>query len=143
MPEELSFEKVDKYYQKILLKNKELDKYSEISLASFSYLLELESLGTSTLSELAAAMNVTKPSASNMVRKLVSMGYVDEKRSDEDKRVCKLNLSVEGARVIELGLSADRMFFGRIQEILDEDEFSTFKKLWLKISSNLNGEPTK
>nr|WP_280954399.1 MarR family transcriptional regulator [Methanohalophilus levihalophilus] len=123
--------------------NTDLDAYSEVSFASFSYLLELRSLGTSTLSELAASMGVTKPSASNMVRKLVSMGYVDEKRSDEDKRVCRLSLSGEGIRIIELGLSADQMFFGRIQEILDENEFATFKQLWLKISSSINEEPTK
>jgi DNA-binding MarR family transcriptional regulator len=129
VPEELSFEKVDKYYQKILLQSNDHDKYADISFASFSYLLELKSLGTSTVSGLAASMGVTKPSASNMVRKLVSMGYVDETRSDEDKRVCRLSLSVEGIRVVELDLSADRMFFERIGGILEEDEFAEFRKL--------------
>ncbi|SES80922.1 DNA-binding transcriptional regulator, MarR family [Methanococcoides vulcani] len=143
MPAQLSFEKVDKYYQKILTKNEKLEKYADVSFSSFSYLMVVRSLSNPTISELASAMDVKKPSASTMVRKLVDMGLLETERSVSDKRVCKLILSVEGNEVIELGRSADDLFFGKIAEILDDNEFEVFAGLWEKITSNLEGERGK
>ena len=138
MPVQLSFEKVDKYYQKILTKNEKLEKYADVSFSSFSYLMVVRSLANPTISELASAMDVKKPSASTMVKKLVDMGLLEVERSISDKRVCKLTLSAEGNEVIELGRSADDLFFGKIEEILDDNEFEAFAGLWEKITSNLN-----
>ncbi|WP_135606732.1 MarR family winged helix-turn-helix transcriptional regulator [Methanococcoides sp. NM1] len=143
MPAQLSFEKVDKYYQKILTKNKKLEKYADVSFSSFSYLMVVRSLSNPTISKLASAMDVKKPSASNMVRKLVDMGLLEIERSVSDKRVCKLILSAEGNEVIELGRSADDLFFGKIAEILDDNEFEVFAGLWEKITSNLEGDRGK
>ncbi|MDA0524207.1 MarR family winged helix-turn-helix transcriptional regulator [Methanococcoides alaskense] len=137
MPVQLSFEKVDKYYQKILTKNEKLEKYADVSYSSFSYLAVVRSLVNPTISELASAMDVKKPSASTMVKKLVDMGLLEVERSISDKRVCNLTLSAEGNEVIELGRSADDLFFGKVEEVLDDNEFETFAGLWEKITSNL------
>ncbi|NOQ48918.1 MAG: MarR family transcriptional regulator [Methanococcoides sp.] len=137
MPAQLSFEKVDKYHQKILKKNEKLEKYADVSYNSFSYLVVVRSLANPTISELASAMDVKKPSASAMVKKLVDMGLLEVKRSISDKRVCNLTLSAEGNEVVELGRSADNLFFGKVEEILDDNEFEVFSGLWEKITSNL------
>ncbi|NPE30736.1 MarR family transcriptional regulator [Methanococcoides sp. SA1] len=137
MPVQLSFEKVDKYYQKILTKNEKLEKYADVSYSSFSYLTVVKSLANPTISELATAMDVKKPSASTMAKKLVDMGLLEVDRSVNDKRVCNLTLSAEGTEVIELGRSTDVLFFGKIEEILDDNEFEVFTGLWEKITSNL------
>ncbi|NYT18863.1 MAG: MarR family transcriptional regulator [Methanosarcinales archaeon] len=137
MPAELSFEKVDKYYQKILNKNEKLEKYADVSFNSLLYLREVRSLVNPTISELASAMDVKKPSASNMVKKLVDMGLLEVERSNSDKRVFRLTLSAEGNEVIELSRSADELFFEKIKEILADDEFEVFGGLWEKITSNL------
>ncbi|NPE27647.1 MarR family transcriptional regulator [Methanococcoides sp. SA1] len=143
MPAQLSFEKVDKYYQKILTKNEQLEKYAYVGYSSFSYLLEVRSLVNPTISELASAMGVKKPSASTMVKKLVDMGLVEVERSISDKRVYNLTLSAEGNEVIELGRSTDNLFFGRVEEILDDNEFEVFSVLWEKITFNLEGDDGK
>ena len=135
---QLSFEKVDKYYQKILKGNELLEKYSDVSSNSLSYLLKIHGLDNPTLSEVASAMDVKKSSASNMVNKLAERGLVEVNRSDNDKRVCKLSLSQEGLEVVEIGRIADQLFFKRIEEILDGEEFETFMKLWEKIILNLD-----
>ncbi|MCD4822769.1 MAG: MarR family transcriptional regulator [Methanococcoides sp.] len=137
MPVQLSFEKVDKYYQKILTKNEKLEKYADVSYSSFSYLVVVRSLVNTTISELASAMDVKKPSASAMVKKLVDMGLLEVERSISDKRVCNLTLSAEGNEVVELGRSADDLFFRKVEEILDDNEFEVFSVLWEKITSNL------
>ncbi|KGK99382.1 hypothetical protein LI82_05125 [Methanococcoides methylutens] len=137
MPAQLSFEKLDKYYQKILNTNEKLEKYADVSFISLLYLREVRSLVNPTISELASAMDVKKPSASNMVRKLVDMGLLEVERSNSDKRVVKLTLSAEGNEVIELSRSADDLFFEKIEEILNDDEFEVFAGLWGKITSNL------
>ncbi|WP_445476294.1 MarR family winged helix-turn-helix transcriptional regulator [Methanococcoides methylutens] len=137
MPAELSFDKVDKYYQKILNKNEKLEKYADVSFNSLLYLREVRSLANPTISELASAMDVKKPSASNMVKKLVDMGLLEVERSNSDKRVFRLALSAEGNEVIELSRSADELFFEKIREILNDDEFEVFGTLWKKITFNL------
>jgi DNA-binding MarR family transcriptional regulator len=143
MSTQLSFEKVDKYYQKILTKNEKLEKYSDVSFNSLLYLREVRSLINPTISELASAMDVKKPSASNMVKKLVDMDLLEVERSNSDKRVFKLALSAEGNEVVELAGSADDLFFNRIEEILEDNEFEVFAGLWEKITSNLEGDRGK
>ncbi|ABE53162.1 MarR family winged helix-turn-helix transcriptional regulator [Methanococcoides burtonii] len=143
MPAQLSFEKVDKYYQKILTKNEKLEMYADVSYSSFSYLVVVRSLVNPTISELASAMDVKKPSASVMVKKLVDMGLLGVERSISDKRVCNLTLSAEGNEVVEMGRSAEDMFFGKVGEILDDNEFEVFSGLWEKITSNLEEDDGK
>ena len=143
MPTQLSFEKVDKYYQKILAENGKLEMHSDVSFNSLLYLREVGSLVNPTISGLATAMDVKKPSASNMVKRLVGMGLLEVERSANDRRVCKLSLSTEGTEVLDLVRSADDLFFGRIGEILEDDEFEIFAVLWDKITSNLEEDGGK
>ncbi|WP_406658041.1 MarR family transcriptional regulator [Methanolobus sp. ZRKC2] len=143
MSAQLSFEKVDKYYQNILTKNKMLETYADVSFNSLLYLENVQSLTNPTISELASAMNVKKPSASNMVKKLADMDLLEVKRSDIDKRVSKLSLSAKGNELVEQFRSADERFFEKIEKILDYQEFEVFVGLWEKITSNLEEETGK
>ncbi|AKB84503.1 Transcriptional regulator, MarR family [Methanococcoides methylutens MM1] len=120
--------------------NTNFDQFSDINISSLSYLQEIGRLENPAISELARAMDVKKPSASAMVKKLVTGGYVEVFRSDEDRRVYRVKLSEKGIDFLAMTKTADDVFFDRIEDILEKSEFKEFSKLWEKISSNLCGD---
>ena len=139
MPHQLSFEKVDKYFNKIL-KNRKDEDYEDLNIRYFLYLRQIKELGSPTISELASSMDVTKPSASNMIKKLQKMGFVTVKKSTKDKRVSHLHISNTGEEVLEFVDSVDQQFFKKVEGILGDDKFKVFANLWEEISRGLDEE---
>jgi DNA-binding MarR family transcriptional regulator len=58
-------------------------------------------LGPMTLSDLAAQEQVTPPTVSNIIAKLEAQGLVRRLRDDDDRRVCRVELSASGRRQLE------------------------------------------
>ncbi|MCM1986281.1 MarR family winged helix-turn-helix transcriptional regulator [Methanococcoides seepicolus] len=143
MKKPLSFEKVDKFYKSMLKNNDSSTMCEDVSFSSILYLREIMSLDKPTLSELASAMDVKKPSASNMVNKLVGKSLVKVIRSKDDRRVCRIELSPKGTEVVSVASSGDVLFFNKVRAILDDNEFEVFSGLWEKITSNLEGDGGK
>ncbi|KAF5039186.1 MarR family protein [anaerobic digester metagenome] len=134
------FEKIDRYYQKNLKEYEFSEEYSDISFNTFLYLRKINSLGNPTMSELAKAMEVSKPSASNMVSNMTEKGLVETGASPKDGRVCLLGLTDKGKKVIEIENGADMKFFEKIREILDEEELEVLERIFEKIAAGLEGE---
>ncbi|MCO5381827.1 MAG: MarR family transcriptional regulator [Methanosarcina barkeri] len=133
-------EKMDRYYQKSLKEYEFSDEYSDITSNIFLYLRKINFLGNPTISELAKAMEVSKPSASNMVSKMAEKGLLKTKASPKDGRVCLLELTDKGKKVVEIETWADMMFFEKIREILDEEEFEVLERIFEKIAAGLEEE---
>ncbi len=134
------FEKINQCYQKFLKEYEFSDEYSEISLNAYLYLRKIYSLGNPTMSELAKAMEVSKPSASNMVSKMAEKGMVETRASPKDGRVCLLELTDKGKKVVEIENGADMKFFEKVREILDEEELEVLEKIFGKIAAGLEEE---
>lgn len=134
------FEKMDRYYQKNLKEHEFSEEYSDITYNIFLYLRKINSLGNPTISELAKAMEVSKPSTSNMVSKMAEKGLLKTKASPKDGRACLLELTDKGKRVIEIESWADMKFIEKIREILDEEEFGVLERIFEKIASGLEEE---
>lgn len=130
-------EKMDRYYQKNLKEHEFSEEYSDITYNIFLYLRKINSLGNPTVSKLAKAMEVSKPSASNMVSKIVEKGLLKTKASPRDGRVCLLELTDKGKKVVEIENWADMRFFEKIQEILDEEELEVLERICKKIAAGL------
>jgi len=133
-------ERMDRCYQKNLKEYEFSEEYSDITYNIFLYLRKINSLGNPTISELAKAMEVSKPSASNMVSKMAEKGLLKTKASPKDGRVCLLELTDKGKKVVEIETWADMMFFEKIREILDEEEFEVLERIFEKIAAGLEEE---
>jgi len=133
-------EKMDRYYQKNLKEHEFSEEYSDITYNIFLYLRKINSLSNPTISELAKAMEVSKPSASNMVSKIVDKGLLKTKASPRDGRICLLELTDKGKKVVEIENWADMRFFEKIQEILDEEELKVLERICKKIAAGLGEE---
>ncbi|RNI14362.1 MarR family transcriptional regulator [Methanohalophilus sp. RSK] len=139
MPDQLSFENVSIYYNKIVNDGK-LDNNSDLSARLYLYLTLIKKLGDPTMSELAASARVSKPAVSNAVKKLQEMGLIGVRESDKDKRVSHLCISSTGKKVLEVLDSADQQFFRKIGEILGDEDFKLFADLWDRMSRGLEEE---
>jgi DNA-binding MarR family transcriptional regulator len=133
-------EKMDRCYQKNLKEYEFSEEYSDITYNIFLYLRKINSLGNPTISELAKAMEVSKPSASNMVSKMAEKDLLKTKASPEDGRVCLLELTAKGKKVVEIENSADMKFFEKIREILDKEELEILERIFEKIAAGLDEE---
>lgn len=136
---EFSFGKLDGYYNHLLKEYEISGEFEDISFNAYMYLKKIYTLGNPSLSELARTMEVSKSSASTMVHKLAGKGLLSISPSPGDKRVTLLGLTEKGVQFIEFQDFADARLYSRIREILDDDEFSLFVKLWQKIDTNLAG----
>jgi len=134
------FEKIDQSYQKFLKEYEFSDEYCEISLNVYLYLRKINFLDNPTMSELAKAMDVSKPSASNMVSKMVENGLVETRVSPKDGRVCLLSLTDKGKNVVKIENSADIKFFEKIWLILDDKEIEILARIFEKIAAGLEEE---
>lgn len=134
------FEKIDRFYQKNLKEYEFSEEYSDISYNTFLYVRKINSLCSPTMSELAKAMEVSKPSASNMVSKMVEKGLVETKASPKDGRVCLLELTDKGKKIIGIENGADMRFFEKVREILDKEELEFLERIFEKIAAGLEEE---
>ena len=139
MPEQLSFENVNIYYNRIVNDGKP-DNNKDLSARLYLYLTQIRILGNPTMSELASSVGVSKPAVSNAVKKLHEMGLVGVQESTKDRRVSHLCISNTGKEVLEVLDSADQQFFRKIEEILGDDDFKLFANLWERISRGLEEE---
>lgn len=79
----------------------EIEKKAGIGGASLWALAEIAESGNLTVSGLAKAMAVHQSTASNLMEKLESSGYVLRTRSTEDRRVVYLEITPKGRATLE------------------------------------------
>ena len=69
----------------------------ELSMAQVQVLMTLQGSGESTISDLARQLQVSPPSTSSMVDRLVDKGFLHRERSSEDRRKVVVRLSEQAA----------------------------------------------
>ena len=131
-----SFAFIANYLWRESIKN--LKKYlTESELKSFSsndyyYLTTIYYMGKPNFSQIAEALQLTKPAISAMSRKLTKMGLIEKVQSQEDKRVYYVYITEKGKSIIdgdeELYEKVDLL----IKETLDSDEKYRFVETLLK-----------
>lgn len=110
---------------------------SELKELTFKQVFCLEMINNMrnpSLSELARALRITKPSTTVLVDKLVKKGYITRVQSDEDRRSAHLHLTDKGHTINELHDEAHRKFAGYIEKSITTDENEILLKLLNKVS---------
>ena len=78
-----------------------------------------------TTTELATILNKTTSACSQIVKKLVAKGLVEQTRNEENKRVYNLTLTSDGERVykdhIEFNKMCQKLTFDLLKEVTDEE----------------------
>lgn len=75
-----------------------------------------------TLSELAKALKVTKPTVTNSIEKLEKLGLVYKIQSDDDRRIQHLHLTKKGMEIAKLHDKFHSVFTEKLVSNLNNEE---------------------
>jgi len=113
----------------------EQEGFSDITMHQMLYLETIARLKHPTFGEIADSLNVTRPSVSTIIKKLIKLGYVKKSQSLADGRVYHLYLTDKGLRFNELHNEVHQILARRITENLDQDEIESLAELLTKITT--------
>ncbi len=101
------------------------------------YLDILYSLGSPRFSDFAEKAEITRPAASQIIKKLLSKGYVEKTQCNKDKRIYYIKVKP----VIERHFQESEAYLSQIYQSclshLSEDEKVNLKKILYKIDHSL------
>lgn len=109
-------------YRSILRVEENILKRSDQTDLSISEIHMLEAVGKGkdrrrTISELAEVLNITLPSVTVAINKLMKKGYVEKVRGEEDGRIVYVSLTRQGRRID----SAHRYFHESMVRSINRD----------------------
>ncbi|MEM1135827.1 MAG: MarR family transcriptional regulator [Bacteroidota bacterium] len=113
------------------------DEFSKLTIKQYFYMDLISRLKDPTFTELAEKLQITKPSVSAIVNKLIDKGYIKKIQSEDDQRSYHLHLSDKGKTLIEAENKIYRAFSLHIRNTLNEGEQEQFIHIMKKILKNL------
>ena len=113
---------------------KKLYEMQDLTATQFHYLEIIGELENPTITELAAAMKLTKPSVTAAIDRLVVKGLVRKVHSDIDKRSSHLHLTEFGEQINKRHDFAHDFVIDLIAVKLSQDEMKSFTSLLDKIT---------
>ncbi len=123
---------VDTYHNILRVEEKALKKSGRIHLSiKEMHLLEAVGKGDEqgrTVSEIADAMNITRPTATVAINKLEKRGYLEKQPDEEDGRTVRITLTRSGKRIDHFHRLYHYNMVTKISESLtDEEKASLFQ----------------
>ena len=112
---------------------KEQYSFKELTLTQMHYLEMISELENPNLTELAAAMKLTKPTITVLVDKLIEKELIYKVQSDADRRSTHLHLTERGKLINQMHEYAHRRIVEQIEKKIDEDEMAQLMALLEKI----------
>ncbi|MEG1555384.1 MAG: MarR family transcriptional regulator [Bacteroidales bacterium] len=109
----------------------------ELTLTQMHYLEVINALGNPNITELASEMQLTKPTVTVTIDKLLEKEYVTKVQSDEDRRNSHLHLTEKGKRINDMHEYAHKRFSELITETLEPDEIDQLVVLLGKLVEKL------
>ena len=105
----------------------------ELSLTQMHYLEVMNSLQNPNITELASALQLTKPTVTVALDKLIEKEYLIKVQSDADRRTSHLHLTEKGRSINNMHEYAHRRFAELMTENLDADELKLLLALLEKM----------
>lgn len=106
---------------------------SELQLNQLHYLKVIDRTVDMTFGKFAEILEVTKPSVTEIVNKLIQLDVVEKKRCTRDKRRFYIKLTEKGRDIARLSFLAEQKLVDIIVSVLDDDEIDTFIKIIKKL----------
>jgi DNA-binding MarR family transcriptional regulator len=125
--------KVSGYMGRMEEESKEQFNFKELTLTQMHYLEMISELQNPNLTELAAAMQLTKPTVTVLVDKLIEKELIYKVQSDADRRSTHLHLSERGKLINQMHEYAHRRIAEEIEKKVNPDEMEQLISLLEKI----------
>jgi len=122
--------------EKVLEKTISQVDFIDLTQQQLRYLQVIVRMKNPTLSELARELDLTKPTVTVLVDKLVEKGYVKRMKSDKDRRSMHLHINKKGSKISILRETAYQRMAEKISSGLSETETAILTELLKKIVRN-------
>lgn len=113
---------------------------SRLSASDLQALMLIGDRQRCIVSDVANGLNISPTTASSLVDRLVRNNFVERYRTDDDRRIVRLELSGEGARIREEAITLQLDQCQRMLDELTPQEAETFLRLFKKIGEGLTRE---
>lgn len=111
----------------------------DMTLNDEKYLEIIAAMDSPTFSEFAEIGKITKPAATQIIKKLIAKGYIEKTQSKKDKRVYYLQITKIVRAYFEEYNKIDCALLEKWLSVLDEDEKKMMHKLIYKFyKSNIS-----
>ncbi len=107
--------------------------FKDLTVTQMHYLETISELENPNLTELAAALKLTKPTVTVLIDKLMEKDLVYRVQSDADRRSSHLHLTEKGKLINEMHGYAHRRMVEDIQKRVTPDEMGQLIELLKKI----------
>jgi len=114
--------------------------FSDLSLRQFVYLEIIARLGQPTPSELAKALEVSKPTVTVAIERLEAAGYVRKIPSDTDRRSLRLRLTKKGEMFSKAHANIHRSIARAMTAGLAKAEVAALTALMSKVLRHIKGK---
>lgn len=104
------------------------ESLSQITYSQFILIHHIKDTDNPTITELAKIMQITKPSLTSAVNKLMDIGIVHKIPSEHDKRVVYIELTEKGNSISEAEMNAFDECIDRMRAKLGDD-FESFEEM--------------
>ncbi|MFZ5650774.1 MAG: MarR family transcriptional regulator [Bacillota bacterium] len=99
------------------------------------FMLKRLGAGPATVSEMAEYMDVSLSAVTSMADRLVKMGYIARKRSEEDRRLVWLELTGPGGVILEETITKRREILQGMLGRLPEEDLEALYNVYSKVLS--------
>jgi len=113
---------------------------SRITISNMVILEFLKERGPCSMSEISGAMNLSMSAATAVVDKMISSGLVRRQRSDEDRRVVRVQLLKKGGDVAAKVQQLRRKVINDMCKTLTDEEKHEYLRLIKKVYKGLKRE---
>lgn len=109
----------------------------DISVEQF-HVLRYVRRGTSSISDLATAKNISRPAISQAVDLLVNKGLLSRTQSTEDRRFVELSLTESGNALLDTVFKETRAWMKELMSGLSTEELDTIANAMESLKKTLN-----
>ena len=110
---------------------------SRLSPSDFQALMLIGDRQRCIVSDVAQSLSISPTTASSLVDRLVRNNYVERYRSEDDRRIVRLELTADGARIREEAVALQLLHCRQMLEELEPGEADAFVALMQKIGDRL------
>ena len=106
---------------------------SELQVNQLHYLKIIDRTVDITFGKFAEILNVTKPSVTEIINKLIKLDVVEKARCTRDKRIFYIKLTEKGRNIARVPFLAEQRVVDMMISALDNEEIDTFIKIIKKL----------
>ena len=106
---------------------------SELQINQLHYLKVIDTTIDMSFGKFAELLEVTKPSVTEIVNKLMQLGVVEKTQCTRDKRIFYIKLTEKGRNIARLPFLAEQRVVAIIVNALDDAEIDSFIRIINKL----------